>query len=132
MMRDYLYYKRDQDWSGLFDAVNKIPIAELPPESARTLGYLRDAVEFGQRVAGELPLWAGRGYAQPDMLVALRAKRDLLAIARASLPHINGVTVDGKVDAQKRGEPYELHRPMLEPYSINGVKVFKILHMERE
>lgn len=125
MMREYLYHRREQDWSGLFDAVNKIPIGELPPDSARALGYLRDAVEFGQRVVTELPQWADRGYAQPDMVVALKAKRDLLALVRGTLPHIVGVSVAGKVDAQKRGEIYELRRPMLEPYSINGVKVFR-------
>lgn len=125
MMRDYLFHKREQDWSGLSDAISKIPIAELPPENAKALGDLRDAVAFAQRVAGELPDWANRGYAQPGMLVALRAKRDLLSLSRNKLPHVDGVTVPGKVDAQLRGEPHELHRPFLEPFVIRGVKVFR-------
>jgi hypothetical protein len=125
MMREYLYNKREQDWPGLLDAINKIPISELPPGSAKILGSLRDAVAYGQAVSTDLPRWVDRSYSQPDVLIALRAKRDLLSLCRASLPHVDGVSVLGKVNAQSRGEPEELSRPVPEPYAIDGVKVFR-------
>jgi len=125
MMREYLFHHRDDDWPGLLDAINKIPIADLPPEKAIVLGQLRDAVLFAQKVAGELSGWVARGHAQPDMLVALRAKRDLLSLARSRLPQVSGGSVKGKVDAQVRGEPLELKRPFTEPFVISGVKVFR-------
>jgi hypothetical protein len=125
MMREYLYHKRDQDWPGLLDAINKIPISELPPASAKVLGCLRDAVAYGLAVATDLPKWVDRSYSQPDVVIALRAKRDILTLFRASLPHIDGVSVSGKVAAQRRGEFEERSRPVSEPYAIDGVKVFR-------
>lgn len=125
MMREYLANHRDDDWPGLLDAINKIPIADLPPDKAIIFGQLHDAVLFAKKITGELPKWAGRGHAQPDMLVTLRAKRDLLSLARSRLPQVAGVSVAGKVDAQIRGEPLELKRPFAEPIIISGVKVFR-------
>lgn len=125
MMGDYIFHKRDQDWHGLLDAINKMPISELPPSSAKALGSLRDAVAYGLGVAGDIPKWVERGYSQPDMVIALRAKRDLLALHRNSLPHVDGVSVLGKVNAQIRGETEETNRPFPEPYSLHGVKVFR-------
>jgi hypothetical protein len=125
MMREYLVHHRDEDWPGPLDAINKIPIADLPPDKAIVFGQLHDAVLFAKKITGELQKWAERGHAQPDMLVALRAKRDLLSLARSRLPPVAGVSVVGKVDAQIRGEPLELKRPFAEPFVISGVKVFR-------
>lgn len=125
MMEDYIFHKRDHDWHGLLDAINKIPISELPPSNALALGALRDAVAYGLAVASDVHKWVERGYSQPDMVSALRAKRDLLALHRDRLPHIDGVSVRGKVNAQLRGEKQEFSRPFREPYPLHGAKVFR-------
>jgi hypothetical protein len=120
-MREYCRDHRASDFEPLTSGLGQIPVAEIPPQRVHELGKIRNAVQLAASVAALLPKWIEEGSSRPDMLVALRGRRDLLCLLRARLPLPEGIT-DGKVDAQIRGEGHEL---FYEPFSIQGFKVFR-------
>lgn len=120
-MREYLQNHRASDFDPLVAGLGQVPIAEIPPQRVNELGQIRNAVQFGASVAAQLPAWIAEGSSNPGTLVSLRAKRDLLVLIRGRLPVPAGM-VDGKVDAQLRGESHECFS---EPLTIRNFKVYR-------
>lgn len=125
-MLEYRHFRRGRIWEGLVNDLAQMPLADLPPQHAKSLGVIRDAAKFGSFVADQIPAWIARGgYSEPHVTETLRGKRDLLTLIRATLPVAEGIYSPVFVDAQRRGQPYELRRPYAAPIQIGETKIYR-------
>lgn len=123
-MQEYLNSQRQKEWGGLVSAVAQIPIAELPPLKVEGLGILRDAVSFGEYVAGLLPTWIEEGSSHPDVVVAFRGKRDLLDLIKSTMPNPSGFFHDTP-EWVRTSQYAEMRRPDPNPIYVRDVKIYR-------
>ncbi|MBJ2345533.1 MULTISPECIES: hypothetical protein [Pseudomonas] len=121
-MQQYLNSQRQKEWGGLLSSVAQIPIAELPATRVMDLGILRDAVLFGEHVTSILPRWIEEGTSHPDVVIALRAKRDLLDIVISRMPNPIGLALSVP-DWVRASQRFEERRPDPNPLYVEGVRV---------
>ncbi|MNZ52432.1 hypothetical protein D3C78_702780 [compost metagenome] len=124
LMRQYLGNGRAHNWPGLLEAVEQVRIIDLQPNKARDVGKIRNAVSYGAFVAEELSKWMTEGQSHPEVVEALRAKRDLLDFLRNFLPASKRDPKD--CWAREVGRISEVEkRSTLEPFNYAGVKVYR-------
>ncbi len=125
MMR-YEMFHRGRDWQALTDQLTQIPVAELTPQLARDLSYVKDAVNFGAFVAAKIPEWmkAG-GSSRPDVVRVLRTKRDLVGLIRSRLPVPPGILSAELTQTQLATQVYEMKRPPYEPLLFEDAEVYR-------
>lgn len=125
MMR-YETFHRNRDWQALIDQLSQIPVAELTPQLAKDLSYLKDAVGFGAHVASKIPEWMkSGGHSEPDVVRVLRAKRDLVGLIRSRLPVPQGVKSPDVTPGQMRSQVYETNKPPLEPIAFDDAEIYR-------
>lgn len=125
-MAKYEIFHRGRDWAALSDQLAQIPVAELSPNSARDLSYLKDAVSFGAFVASKIPEWIkDGGHSRPDIVRVLRAKRDLVGLIRSRLPVPEGLESPVVIQAQLICQVSEMRRPPLEPLVLEDAEIYR-------
>lgn len=125
-MAKYEIFHRGRDWAALSEQLAQIPVAELSPNSARDLSYLKDAVSFGSFVASKIPEWIkDGGHSRPDVVRVLRAKRDLVGLIRSRLPVPHGLTSPAIMHAQSTCQVSEIRRPPLEPLVLEDAEIYR-------
>ncbi|WP_188036039.1 hypothetical protein [Pseudomonas sp. EZ-C24] len=124
MMR-YEMFHRGRAWQALTDQLAQIPVAELTPQLARDLSYVKDAVDFGAFVAAKIPEWMKMGgSSRPDVVRVLRSKRDLVGLIRSRLPVPPGILSAELTQTQLATQVYEMKRPPCEPLLVEDAEIY--------
>jgi len=121
----YLSNGRDKDWLPIKKAVSGFNITDIPPEHIKAFSTLQLAIEQSTFVLSQLRAWVDEGSSHPEIVVTLRARRDLLALTKASLHWPEGVSDKRDRHFQTTYSAIELANPPLEPMNIHGAKVYR-------
>lgn len=124
-MSSYLSNGRDKVWLPIERAVAGISISDIPPEHIKAFSDLQLAVEQSVFVVSRLRAWIEEGSMHPEIVMALRARRDVLGLVKGRFPWPEGVSDSGDKFFQKKFQAAEINRPYLEPYPLLGAKIFR-------
>lgn len=79
-MIEYLRNHRDSDFSTTQINLGVFSAADLSPGALKVLKSLQEAIDVANKAVAALPVWIKAGHSNPDLLISLRGKRDLLML----------------------------------------------------
>ncbi|MCJ0877787.1 hypothetical protein MRX33_09605 [Pseudomonas sp. JI-2] len=120
-MSQYLQNHRDTDFDTVLDQLDQFSISDLPSGGARAIGAIRDAVVYAKRTVALLPQWIESGFSHPEVVRALRSKRDYASL----VCHFAQVKIEADTMLHvKAGKQLEAGEVIPEPIMIRGVRVY--------